>query len=257
MIHNNQVIEHLESIGIKTVYKTEEIPTDVQGFCVVRTHGVTPCLIRDLKKKNCEIIDATCPDVKKVQDKAKLLAKEGCKVVIVGKADHPEVIAIKGHADDELEEAFKKAIVIGDISEVAELSKELKKHKKIGIVVQTTQKIENLKEILASIIEFTKEVKVYNTICAATSQRQQAAKDLARKSDLMVVVGSKSSANTTHLAEILSNEIKTIHVETKKDLSLFKDNIKNAQNIGVTAGASTPEDVIVDVLNCLEKGEYI
>ena len=141
-------------------------------------------------------------------------------------------------------------IVASDVGVLKNYAKDLKEHKKIGVVVQTTQRIENLKSIVDYLIPLAKELKVFNTICASTSLRQSEARSLALESDLMVVVGSKKSANTTHLAEILSGITPTIHIETDDELKDYENLIKKAQNIGVTAGASTP-DVIID--NVIQK----
>lgn len=218
----------------------------MNGICIIRTHGVTPQVIDNLRTKGCEIIDATCPDVKHVQDKAKMLADEDYRVVIIGKADHPEVIAIKAHADLS---SVKETIVISSINEAYLKINEIKESKRIGIVVQTTQLPENFKEILSIISEHAKELKIYNTICSATFKRQQAAKELANEVDLMIVVGSKLSANTTHLAEILSPITTTLHIETEKEIENYKDLINTAKKVGITAGASTPEFVIKEVIN--------
>jgi len=158
LIHNNQVIEYLNSIGICTI---EEIPDELNGICIIRTHGVTPQTIKELETKNCQIIDATCPDVKHVQDKVIELSKEGYRVVIIGKANHPEVVGIKAHADLYSDKA---AIVISPEEEVDKHLIEIEKSKKIGIVIQTTQLIENLKNILPTIMEHSKELKIYK-IC--------------------------------------------------------------------------------------------
>lgn len=242
MIHNNQVIDDLNRLGIQTI---EEIPEILEGICIIRTHGVTPEIIQKLQSKECQIIDATCPDVKRVQDKAKDLAKEGYRVIIIGKSNHPEVIAIKAHADMY---STEEALVFSSAVEAESSIEEIKKSGKVGVVIQTTQLIENFKEILPVISEYTKELKVYNTICAATFQRQQAAKALASEVELMITVGSKSSANTTHLSEILKPIKKTILIETAEELENYKDVIDKVQKIGVTAGASTPEYVINKVI---------
>lgn len=242
LIHNTQVIEYLNNAGIQTL---ESIPETLNGICIIRTHGATPKTIQELQLKNCQIINATCPDVKRVQDKARSLADKGYQVVIIGKADHPEVIAIKSHADLCSD---NKAIVISSIEEADKYSDYIKQAKKIGIVIQTTQKNENFKKILPIIAEYSTELKVFNTICSATFKRQQEAIALAKEVELMVVVGSRSSANTTHLAEITSSIKKTILVETQEELNLYKDLLNNTNKIGITAGASTPRFIINEVI---------
>jgi len=243
LIHNTQVIEHLSRVGIQTI---EEIPEKLEGICIIRTHGVSPQIIAELQNKNCKIVDATCPDVKRVQNKAKNLAEEGYRVIIIGKADHPEVIGIKAYADLYSEE---EAIVISSVNEALSCIERIKQAKKIGIVIQTTQKSENFKKILPVIAENSKELKIHNTICSTTFKRQQEAQALAREVELMVVVGSKSSANTTNLAEILSEITKTLHIEKPEELDQYKELLNEVNKIGVTAGASTPEFVINNVIN--------
>lgn len=253
LIHNNQVIENLKNLGIKVIYDIDEIIEPANSICVIRTHGATPEDINRIKAKGCEILDATCVDVKKVQEKAKSLIQEGYKLIIIGKNNHPEVIGIKAHAEENQPE---KAIVISSVDEIEKNLEEIKGAKKIGIVIQTTQKTENLQNILAEVAKYAKELKVYNTICPTTSNRQKEAKNLAQEVELMIVVGSKTSANTSHLAEILSNITKTIHIETEDEIDSYKNEIINAQSIGITAGASTPEYIINNVIKAIElKGE--
>ena len=236
------MIEDLNRLGIITI---QEIPESLDGICIIRTHGVTPQTIETLQSKGCEIVDATCTDVKRVQDKAKDLAKDGYRVIIIGKSAHPEVVAIKAHADLCSEAS---AVVVSSRVEAEEIIPEIKSAKKIGVVIQTTQLIDNFKEILPVIAEHAKELKIYNTICAATFQRQQSAKELAEEVELMIVVGSKSSANTTHLAEILKPVKNTIHIENSEELEHYKSCVEKVQKIGITAGASTPEYIIDEVI---------
>ena len=253
LIHNSQVIEELLEKGIEIIHSVEEIKNPHNSICIIRTHGATPQEIKEIQERGCQILDATCVDVKMVQEKAKSLIKEGYKLFIVGKEDHPEVIGIKAHAEENSEE---KAIILSSKEQVKIHEDEIRKAKKIGIVSQTTQKTENLQDILSELIKFAKEIKVYNTICATTSKRQSEAKLLAKEVDLMIVVGSHSSANTSHLYEILKDITKTIHIETEKELSNYEALIKKAKNIGVTAGASTPEYIINKVIETIElKGE--
>lgn len=233
-------------MGIKTV---DELPDCANGTCIVRSHGMAPQKIQEIVDKGFDVIDLTCLDVKKVQQKAIQLAQEDFLVLILGKPEHPEVIAIKANAQMHSENVF----VIPDLETVKELSEKIKLHKRVGVVIQTTQKLEFLQEVVTYLIPICAELKVFNTICKSTSRRQQEAKELAKTSDLMIVVGGKNSANTTHLAEILKEITSTIHIETADDLNEFKDLIDKAENIGVTAGASTPENIIKNVIEKIEK----
>ena len=245
LIHNSHVINNLEELGIKTV---DELPNNERGICIVRSHGMAPQKIKEIEKKGFEVVYLTCLDVKKVQQKAIELAKEGFLVLILGKPEHPEVIAIKANAELYTDKVF----VISDENDLKAIEQEITKHKRVGIVIQTTQKIELLKDITSKVIPLSSEIKIFNTICKSTSLRQQEARELAKTSDLMVVVGSKKSANTTHLAEILQDITNTVHIENASDLNKYKDLLNKATNIGVTAGASTPDDVIKEVIKYLE-----
>jgi 4-hydroxy-3-methylbut-2-enyl diphosphate reductase len=241
----------LKSIGIKTVKSVDEIPSGKDVICIIRTHGAPPDIFKKLEGKACQVVDATCIDVKKVQEKAKSLIQEGYKLIIIGKPDHPEVVGIKAHAE---ENTNKKALVLSSEEEALQRIDEIKKEKKIGIVIQTTQKTENLTKILPILAENAKEIKAFNTICTTTSNRQKEAKNLAEETDLMVVVGSRSSANTSHLFEILREITPTIHIETEKELEEYTELIEKSKNIGVTAGASTPENIIEKVIDTIKMG---
>ena len=249
LIHNSHVIEELDAMGIKSL---TELPEKGNGICVVRSHGESPEVFEAIEKAGFEVYDLTCPDVKKVQQKAIELAQDGYFVVIVGKAQHPEVIAIKANA-----EKYSNKVLVADSSEQLKIYEDqLKEHKKIGVVVQTTQMISNLNEIVAYLTPIAKELHVANTICQSTAKRQAEAKELAKESDLMIVVGSKKSANTTHLAEILKEITSTIHIETSEELDEYEDLIENSQRISITAGASTPQNLIDKVIkNIQRKGE--
>ena len=246
LIHNTDVINELESLGIKTIY---EVPKKGDGICIVRSHGEAPDVFEKIKHAGFELVDLTCPDVKKVQQKAIELAQNDYFVVIVGKPNHPEVMAIKANADLYSD----KVVVATTIEELKPFTEQIKSHKRVGVVVQTTQMVSSLNIVVDYINTIAKEVLIHNTICQSTAMRQKEAKELASESDLMVVVGSKKSANTTHLAEILKNCTKTIHIENDSELdeTLFK----NVQNIGITAGASTPQIVIDKVITKIKKGK--
>ncbi len=248
LIHNMDVICELDELGIKTIY---EIPEKGDGICIVRSHGEAPEVFKKLEQAGFEVVDMTCLDVKKVQQRAIELAQKDYFVVIVGKANHPEVIAIKANA----EQYSKKVIVATSIEEIQSYEAEIKSHKRVGVVVQTTQMLTALNEVVAYLNSIAKEILIYNTICQSTAMRQAEAKDMAKSSDLMIVVGSKKSANTTHLAEILKDITKTIHIENDAELSEYEKSILNSENIGITAGASTPENIINKVVNQIKKGK--
>lgn len=245
LIHNTDVINELESLGINTI---TEIPEHGEGICVVRSHGESPEVIEKIKNAGFTTVDLTCPDVKKVQHTAIELAKNDYYVVIVGKSEHPEVIAIKANA----KLWSDKVVVATEIEQLKNFEKEIKSHKKVGVVVQTTQRITTLNKIVEYLTSIAKEIHIANTICQSTSMRQSEAKELAKESDLVIVVGSKKSANTTHLAEILKDITKTIHIENDTELDNYKELIEKAQKIGITAGASTPQNIIEKVIKKLE-----
>lgn len=245
LIHNTDVIKELESLGIKTI---NEIPEKGEGICVVRSHGESPEVIEKIKNAGFIIHDLTCPDVKKVQQTAVELAKNDYYVVIVGKSEHPEVIAIKANA----KLWSDKVVVAAEVEQLKDYEKEIKSHKRVGVVVQTTQRIATLNKIVEYLTSIAKEIHIANTICASTSMRQSEARELAKESDLVIVAGSKKSANTTHLAEILKDITTTIHIENDSELDNFAELIKNAKKIGITAGASTPQSIIEKVIKKLE-----
>ncbi len=221
---------------------------------MIRSHGASLEVLKEIEDKGFETVDLTCPDVKKVQNKAIELADEGYFVIILGRAEHPEVMAISSNARSHAKNP-DDVFVAKNLDSIKNIGDKIKKQNKVGIVVQTTQRVEYLNEVVDYLRTFCKDIRIMNTICASTTLRQNEAKTLAQESDLMVVVGSKKSANTTHLAEILCNITKTIHIESDSELENYKDLIEKAQNIGVTAGASTPDYIINKVLEKLSKGE--
>lgn len=233
LIHNPQVVDDLKKKGVCPVDDLSEID---QGCLIIRSHGVHPKILKTAKKKKLKIIDATCPFVKKAQNNAKLLCDQGYQVVVVGEADHPEVKSIVGYTKD-------KALVINHTKNGLNLNK----FKKIGVVAQTTLNIDLFKQVIDKLIEDAKEIKIYNTICNATSLMQGKTSKMAQKVDLMIVVGGHNSANTNRLANLCKRiGTKTYHVETSKELK--KSWFKNVENVGVTAGTSTPTWIIQDVV---------
>ena len=245
LIHNSQVIEELKSFGIISL---DSLPENGEGICVIRSHGESPKTFEEIKNAGFEVFDLTCPDVKKVQQKAIELVKDGYYLVIVGKEEHPEVIAIKENAL-----IYGDKVIIADsIKQLNKYEAELKEHKNIGVVVQTTQTLATLNPIIEYLTSISKELKIANTICPSTSRRQAEAKELAQNNDLMIIVGSKNSANTTHLADIAREFTTTIHIETADELSQYADIVEKSSKIGVTAGASTPQVIIDNVVKMLK-----
>ena len=248
LIHNSLVIQELENLNIKKIDAVSDCVSS-SGVCVIRSHGVPAKIYQELEAKGVEIADLTCPDVKKVQKKAYELAADGYLLIIIGKPEHPEVVAIKANA----QEYSQNVYVAPDVEALKKIEKTIKEYKKIGVVVQTTQRVSVLQEVVNYLLPLVQELKICNTICASTSLRQNEARELATKSDLMIVVGSKKSANTSHLAEILKDITSTIHIEKVDDLADYSDLIQKSQNIGITAGASTPDYLINEVLNKLKQ----
>jgi 4-hydroxy-3-methylbut-2-en-1-yl diphosphate reductase len=233
IIHNPQVVEKLTEKGIVPIdhMRTKK---NIRAL-IIRTHGIPLDVSQELEKKGCEIIDATCPFVKKAQYYAKLLSEEGYQVVILGEKNHPEVKSLMSYAG-------KHAIVVNAQSSLPRLKS------RIGIVVQTTQPLEALKKVISAATEHAKEIKVYNTICNSTAQRLKETAHAAAKVDVMFVVGGKNSANTTQLAKLCKSlSVPTYHIETSSEIR--KAWIRRAHKIGITAGASTPAWIIRDVEN--------
>ena len=248
LIHNSHVISELENLGIKTM---EALPEEGEGICIIRSHGESDEVFENVKNRGFELVDLTCLDVKKVQNKAMELAKKGFFVIILGKKEHPEVKAICANAKNCAKNP-DNVYVAANLEALIEIEDKIKNAPKAGLVLQTTQ----TKEFLFSVIDYLcgicKILKVENTICPSTTLRQEEAKKLAHQSDLMIVVGSKKSANTTHLAQLLEKITKTIHIEHQNELENHKEIVKKAQNIGITAGASTPDAIINEVMKELE-----
>jgi 4-hydroxy-3-methylbut-2-enyl diphosphate reductase len=232
IIHNPQVIQRLKDEGIAPVEAADLERKDIKTL-IIRTHGIPSQMYDTISARGFRIIDATCPFVKKAQHYARILKKSGYQVIILGDIDHPEVKGIMSFAGDDV-------VVVDGNAQLSGLKS------RVGIIVQTTQPVEALKRLLCDIIGQVKEVKVYNTICNSTALRLKETSEMAKKVDVMIVVGGKNSANTTQLANLCrSLAVSTYHVETAAEL---KDEwFKNTRRVGLTAGASTPEWIILEV----------
>ncbi len=239
IIHNPQVVNWLEGLGIHAV---DEISEKQKGTVIIRSHGIDPEIVKKFKSQGLEVVDATCPFVKKAQSRAQQLTKEGYSVVIIGERNHPEVIGILAYAQH-------KAQVIEKVEDIEKLSQKLTK--RLGVVVQTTQSKENLRKIVGELSTKAIELKVFNTICDATQKSQADAKDIARKTDVVLVVGGKNSANTSRLAKICKQiNSNTYHIETVKEIK--KNMLNGAKRVGITAGASTADWILKDILTYVE-----
>lgn len=234
LIHNPQVVAQLAERGIRAV----DDPADAgQGSVIIRSHGVTPEVRRTVEALGCEVVDATCPHVARAQKAAAQLAKRcGC-VVVVGEAGHPEVEGLVACA----RESGGRVHVVASPDDLPEAL-----DAPVGVVVQTTQQREALDAVVSAIEARGVEAQVKNTICFATRQRQESAAALADEVDAIVVIGGRNSSNTTRLAEVCALTCpRTFHIESADELDPAA--FAGCRRVGVTAGASTPENQIAAV----------
>ncbi|NLL93177.1 MAG: 4-hydroxy-3-methylbut-2-enyl diphosphate reductase [Clostridiales bacterium] len=240
IIHNEQVVEDLKSQGVKVIESLEELNDCPQGTVIIRSHGVSKSEYDTISKKGFEIIDATCPFVKKIHNTVFEKSKDGYDIIIIGNENHPEVLGIKGWS-------LRKTTVIGNEEEASDFVCE--KDAKLCVVSQTTfnyKKFNKLVEILGKKLY---DIIVVNTICNATNERQLEARQIASSVDTMIVIGGKTSSNTQKLYEICSEEcIDTHYIQTSEDLKEMKL-LPSSKVIGITAGASTPKNIIEEVQN--------
>ncbi|MDD5492632.1 MAG: 4-hydroxy-3-methylbut-2-enyl diphosphate reductase [bacterium] len=240
LIHNPQVTQELAGKGIIDVSKPQKVNS---GIVIVCSHGMHPLVLGKLKKKKVNIIDATCPFVRKIERTVKQLKKENYTIAIVGDREHPEVKAITGYAG-------KKAILIENLEDV----RKLPRFKKIGVVAQTTQSVGKYEKICNDLLSKTDKLKVFNTICDATQKRQEGAVCLAKEVEKMIVIGGYESANTKRLAKLCQELGRpTRHIEQARDLDpVF---LKGAGSVGILAGASTPDWIINEVIARIKQTE--
>jgi len=231
IIHNPQMVERLKKEGVGTVDDVEDMD---KGTLIIRSHGVGPETYEAVRQRGLELVDATCPHVRKAQLSAKTLADDGYHVIIIGEKEHPEVQSI-----------YKWTSGTAEVIETVEEAKALKTYARLGIVSQTTFSGKMFQRIVGELLEKSRDIRILRTICTATDQRQAAAVDLASKVDLMLVIGGKNSANTTRLAELCAKRCKTYHIETAAELQ--DEWFDKIDKIGITAGASTPDWIIKEV----------
>jgi 4-hydroxy-3-methylbut-2-enyl diphosphate reductase len=240
IVHNRLVVAKLSETGVKVVNDLDQVR---DGVIAIASHGAPPQLLSQIQDRKIQVIDTTCPIVRSAQKAAKKLADAGFRVIIFGEANHPEVKGILGWAGN-------NAVAIMNGAEVANL--ELSP--RLGLIAQTTQSqsrfVEFCNDVVKAVSPAILEIRIVNTLCQETQKRQQAAVELAAKSDLMIVVGGHNSANTQRLAEVCAPLVETHLIEAAVEIK--KDWLSGKQNVGVTAGASTPGEAIEEVVLKLE-----
>ena len=237
IIHNEEVVKDLEKKGVFVINTMEELDDITEGTVIIRSHGVSSAVYEALQKKGVEIVDATCPFVLKIHNIVKQESANGKQIVIIGNEKHPEVEGIMGWS--------KTQVHVVDTVEKAQ-NLQLDPQREVCIVSQTTFNYNKFKELVEIIYENGYNIIIRNTICNATEERQTEAREIAKRVDAMIVVGGSSSSNTRKLYEICKNECKdTYYIQTLNDLDMTS--LGKADCIGITAGASTPNNIIQEV----------
>ena len=234
IVHNESVVSDLEKEGVKVVEKLDQIPKDKP--VLFRAHGTVKEVWKKAEDKKMNIIDATCPLVHEIHHEVKALHKEGRKIIIIGDHGHDEVIGIASQIPDPL--------IVASVEE----AEALRKTKKAGVVTQSTQTIENVQDIINVLMTKVFDLRFVNTICFPTKRNQEQIKELSDVTDLMIIIGSFTSANSKRLAELSSQRNKnTFQVTCAADInsSWFKDDVNS---VGISAGASTPDWIIESVI---------
>ena len=240
LIHNPQEVERLERAGIRAVASLDEVAPG--QTVIIRSHGVTPDVYAQCEARGIRYIDATCPHVAHIHQLVKAYSEHGDAVLIVGEAEHPEVVGIAGWASGPV-------LILPD----AQAARQAQLPQRAMVVAQTTIRRERFEEVLAVLRDRVGELTVRMTICAATSQRQQEAGELSRQADVMVVVGGRNSSNTQKLYETCRARCpRTLLVETPEDLP--QDGLGGADRVAITAGASTPQWLLEQVRARIEAG---
>ncbi len=231
LIHNPQVVEKLRQVGVVPISRL----TRKGGTLVIRSHGVSPEVFARAERKGYKIIDATCPFVRKAQERARRLHEMGYQVVIVGEKTHPEVKGIRSHVEG-------RSFVAENVDQV----KRLNFASRVGIIAQTTVPLDNFSAIVAEVAKRAREVLVFNTICIETALRQERARRLASKVDVLLVVGGRNSANTSRLERLCRTICqRTHHIETAREIDGRW--FKQGEKVGIVAGASTPRWLVDEV----------
>jgi 4-hydroxy-3-methylbut-2-enyl diphosphate reductase len=232
IVHNENVVKDLDDAGAKVIRKLNDVPDGKP--IMFRAHGTATTVWGDAQKKDMNIIDATCPLVKEIHDEVIKLEKEGRQIIIIGDHGHDEVIGIASQV--------KEPIIVATPDE----ANQLRKMKKIGVVSQSTQTIENVQDIINILMTKVFDLRFVNTICFPTKRNQQQLKDLSEKCDAIVVIGSFTSANSKRLTQLAEERNDRSYQVTCTD-DLNPEWFNDSDVVGITAGASTPDNIIEDV----------
>ena len=239
IIHNEEVVKDLESRGVSVIRSEEELESITEGTVIIRSHGVEKRICDKLRGKGLRIVDATCPFVKKIHNIVEKESAEGKYILIIGNPDHPEVIGIRGWAGSNVS-------VIQNADDIEKV--DFSKNKKICVVSQTTFNYNKFQDLVEIIKKKSYDISVLNTICNATKERQTEAESIAESVDAMIVIGDKHSSNTQKLFEICHKACNnTYYIQTLDDLNL--NQLGSVETVGITAGASTPNNIIEEVQN--------
>ena len=241
LIHNPLEIERLaKNYNVKYVKDIDEIDKNVKRV-IVRTHGIPKEELKKLKEKEVEVIDATCPFVKKPQEIVEEMSKMGYDIVIFGDKNHPEIKGVKSYS------VHERVYVVLNVDEL----KDIKLKDKIVTVAQTTRKIDEYLKIVDYLVRNYKEVRVFNTICNATFENQDAVRELSKEADIMIIVGGKNSSNTKQLFNIASSNTESYLIESEEELK--PEWFKNKKLCGISAGASTPEWLVEKIISKIKE----
>ena len=238
LIHNPQVVEEMKRDGVKVAQEGENL---LDTTAIIRTHGVRPQEENRLREAGNRVLDATCPYVKKSHEYAEVLRREDYHIVVIGDPNHPEIRGVLGYAGE-------RVTVITQPEE----ANSLHHYAKVGVVVQTTYPIEKVQKVISKLVGRSTELRVFNTICDYTSDRQVSARKISSQVDLMYVVGGRNSANTNKLAEICKQQgTVTRHIEVAEEID--PRDLEGVERVGISAGASTPDDRIASVIDRIEE----
>jgi 4-hydroxy-3-methylbut-2-enyl diphosphate reductase len=238
IVHNEKVVEDLSKSGTKVVDELVEVPSDKP--ILFRAHGTAPNIWDKANQKKLNIIDATCPLVTEIHDEIKKLEAEGRRTIIIGDHGHDEVVGIAAQVKD--------PIILANVKE----AKALRKMKKAGVVSQSTQMIENVQEIINVLMQKVFDLRFVNTICFPTRRNHEQIKELATQCEVMIVIGSFTSANSKRLTQLaLERNKRSYQVTCADDIEAFW--FENCETVGISAGASTPDDIIRDVVEKIKE----